>query len=251
MTSSVPTGSSRITIVNGTRCAIWVAIYKRSSLREDQPPVAWQVVPPPLRGKTALFVPQEVQVCARYSFEPEKPRRPVHQTRVLQVPHAPAGAGFVIENVSSPDRRACGAVPTRTAESPGWYQIRVVNRFLIGVSVHVRMDGRDLFPPPIVPPMAAWTEGLDSPFYVAVLPLRRAAGDLLPESEIALTETAVRVGESVRVQGGPVKGFKISRISADDSTEKAEIKKRKPAKKTASPRRGRGKARKAPASPDV
>jgi hypothetical protein len=212
MERATPVGRHRITIVNGTRSAIWVAVYKRSPLRTNQPPIAWQVVSPPPRGKTALFVPREVRVFARYSFEPENPRRPVYQTRSLLFPKASAGAGFVIESVSSPDRRTWGAVLNRLAESPGWGQIRVVNRFSIGVSIHVRMDERDIFPPPIVPPMAAWTEDLESPFYVAVLRLPREAGDLLPESEVARTEIAVRGGESVKVQGGPRKGFEISRM---------------------------------------
>lgn len=246
------TGRSQITIVNGTRSAIWVAIYKRSPLRTDEPPIAWQVVSPPPRGKTALFIPRELQVCARYSFEPENPRRPVYQTNVCRVSHAPAGAGFVIESVPSQDRRTWGAVLNRTVENPGWYQIRVVNRFSLGVSIHLRMEERAIFPPRIVPPMAASTEDLDSPFYIAVLPLPRAAGDLLPSSEIALTEIAVKVGESVKVQGGPRKGFKISRASEGDSTIDSEIKKRAPVKKPkpASPRRERGKTRKAAARPD-
>lgn len=252
MESSVLTGRPRVTIVNGTRSAIWVAIYKRSPLRTDEPPIAWQIVSPPPRGKTALFIPRELQVCARYSFEPENPWRPVHQTNVCRVPHAPAGAGFVIESVPSQDRRTWGAVLNRAAENPGWSQIRVVNRFSIGVSIHLRMEERAIFPPRIVPPMAVLTEDLDSLFYVAVLPLPRAAGDLLPISEIALTEIAVKVGESVRVQGGPRRGFKISRVSAGDSTRDPEpdikaIEQPKPAKKPASRRRTPRKTRKTPA----
>lgn len=212
MESSSLTGRPQITIVNGTRCAVWVAIYKRSSLSTSEPPIAWQVVSPPPRGNTAVFIPRDYQVCARYSFEPENSRRPVYQTNVLQVPHAPAGAGFVLESVSSPDRRTWGAVLTRTAESPGWYQVRVVNHFSIGISSHIKQEGRDIFPPRTVPPKAAWIEEMDSSFYVAVLPFPRAAGDLLLNSEISLTETVVKAGESVKIQREPLKGFKISRI---------------------------------------
>lgn len=285
MESSVPTGRPQVTIVNGTRSAIWVAIYKRSPLRVDQPPVAWQVVSPPPRGTTALFVPRKVQVCARYSFEPENPKRPVYQTRSLALPNAPAGASFVIEGMSSPDRRTWGAVLNRVVEPARWGQIRVVNHFSIGVSLHVRMDERDIFPPPIVLPTGAWTEDLNSPFYVAVLRLPRAAGDLLPQSEIALTEIAVRVGESVKVQGGPRKGFEISRIpegephldaeTADpvepevetlaqpprspkrkpkpkaQARPNTEIKKQEPARKPASRRREPRKAKKARTSPNL
>src|SRR6185369_907197 len=104
MGSAALIGRSRITIVNGTRQAVWVALYKRSPLHADGPPVAWQVVSPPPHGRTAVFIPRDYEVCARYSFAPENPGRPIYQTRTVQVPHAPAGAGFVIEGVSSPDR---------------------------------------------------------------------------------------------------------------------------------------------------
>jgi hypothetical protein len=239
MERSAPAGRPQITVVNGTRCPIWVAIYKRRSLLHgNEPPVAWQVASPPPRGKTSFFVPRDYQVCARYSFEPENSRRPVYQTNSLQVPHLSAGAGFLIESVTSLDRRTWGAVLTRTAESPGWYRIRIANRFSIGVSIHVRMEGREIFAPRIVPPMAALIEDLDSPFYMAVLPLPRADGDRLLDSEVALTEIAVRAGESVKVQGGPRKGFEISRRD-----EKQPVKERK--QEPASRRRERGKTRKA------
>lgn len=249
MASSISAGRPKITIVNGTRLAVWVAIYKRSPLRTNEPPVAWQVVCPPPRGKTTIFIPRDYQVCAHYSFEPENPRRPVHQTNVIQVPHAPAGAGFVIQGVSSQDRRTWGAVLTRGDKSPGWYQVRIVNHFTIGVWGHVRQDGRDIVSPRILPPMSAWTEDLDSPFYIAVLPFPRAAGDLLQDSELALTEIAVKAGESVKIQGGSFKGFKISKIPEGSSKTnkepkaqvrpkaKADTKKRATAKKPASRRK--------------
>lgn len=285
MESSTLAGGPRIMIVNGTRSVIWVAVYKRSPLRGNQPPIAWQVISPPPRGATALFIPRGVEVCARYSFEPENPRRPVYQTRSLPLRNTPAGAGFVIESVSSPDRRTWGAVLSRAAENPGWGQIRVLNRFSIGVTIHVSMDERDIFPPPIVPPTAGWIEDLDSPFHVAVLFVRRVAGDLLPLSEIALTETSVRAGEALRVLGGPRKGFEICRIpegeailrtEREDPVEpevethaqppraperkpkpepkaqarpKAEIRKQEPAKKPASRPRGPGKTKKARSNP--
>lgn len=211
MESAASPSRPPVTIVNGARRAVEVVVYKRSPLRPDQPPIAWQVVPLPPRGKTTIVLPREYQVCARYSFEPDNPRRPVHQTNVLKVPQAPAGAGFVVEGVS-PDRRIWGAVLTRTTETPGWYQIRVVNRFPIGVWGHLRQEGRDVVPPRILPPLATWTEDLSSPFYLAVLALPYSAGDLLQDSEIARTEIAVQAGENVKVQGGPRKGFEISRI---------------------------------------
>ncbi|HEX3553784.1 MAG TPA: hypothetical protein VIA62_11210 [Thermoanaerobaculia bacterium] len=184
----------------------------------------------------------------------------MNQTNVLQVPHAPAGAGFVIEGVSSPDRRAWGAVLTRVAESPGWYRIRVVNHFMIGVWSHVRQGGQDIFRPRLLPPMAALTEDLDSPFYLAVLPLPRVAGDLLQDSEIVMTEIVVKEGETVKIQGGPNKGFKLSKIPAGSSAPekkpkaqakpKVEIKVRevvkKASKEPARRRREREKTTKAP-----
>ncbi|HSK81020.1 MAG TPA: hypothetical protein VLQ45_31495 [Thermoanaerobaculia bacterium] len=218
MESSIFAGRPQITIVNSTRCAVWVAIYKRPLLHTNEPPVAWQVVSPPPRGNTAVFIPRDYQIYARYSFEPENPRRPVYQTNVLQVPPAPAGAGLVLEGVSSPDRRTWGAVLTRTTQSPGWHQVSVINRFSIAISGHVRQQGHDIFPPRMVPPMTAWTEKLDPGFYVAVLPLPHAAGDLLPDSEISSTETAVKSGESVRIHREPGKGFKISKITPETSS---------------------------------
>jgi hypothetical protein len=62
------------------------------------------------------------------------------------------------------------------------------------------------------------TEDLDSPFYIAVLPLPHAAGDLLPNAEIALTETMARAGETFRLQGGPCKGFKLLKCLDGSST---------------------------------
>lgn len=256
MTRSSSACSPQITILNGSRHAVWVAIYKRSALRTTEPPVAWEVVVSPPRGKTTVFIPQDYQVLARYSFRPENPRRPVHQTNVLQVPHAPAGAGFLIEGVASPDRRIWGAVLTRVADSPGGYQVRMINRFTVGVWAHVKQGGRDIVSPRILSPLSAWTEDLDSPFYIAVLSLPRSAGDLLLSSEVALTEIAVKVGESVRVQGGPHKGFRISKISAEDSgvdkepkaqanpKAKADTRKRAAVKKPTSRRRDHGATKK-------
>jgi hypothetical protein len=210
-------GRSQITIYNGTRCAVSVALFKRSPLHPDAPAIAWQVVSLPPRGRTAVLISRDFQVCARYSFEPENPRRPVYQTHTLQGLHAPAGAAVTIEGISTPDRRTWGAVLARTPEGPGWFRIRITNHFAIGVWAHLWQDEQDIFPPRILPPMATWTEDLSSTFYLAVLPLPHAVGDLLPESEIALTEIAVEVGEHVKIQGGPRKGFEIIRTSQGDA----------------------------------
>jgi hypothetical protein len=251
MENAIAGGRPQVTIVNGSRRAVWVALYKRSPLSIGEPPVAWQVVLAPPRGKTSIYTPRDYQVCARYSFEPENPWRPVYQTNALQVSHAPTGAGFVIESVPSQDRRICGAVLARATGGPGWNQIRVVNRFLIAVWSHVRQAGRDIFPPRILQPGAALIEDLSSPFCVAVLPSPRAAGDLLPDFEIAMTETVVNVGDSVRIQGGPFRGFKISRLDPPSPNKGRETPK-KQAKKVARSRRGGGasiKARKLPREP--
>jgi hypothetical protein len=225
MSNPASAGRSYVTIVNGTPCTVWVAVYKRSPLHASEPAVAWQVVSSPPRGKTAISIPQAYQVCARYSFEPENAKRPVYQTNTLPVPRAPAGVAVAVEGISTSDRRTWGAVLTRTAENLGCYQIRIVNRFAIGVWSHVRQDERDIFPPRILPPMATWTEDLSSTFYLAVLQLPSAVGDLLPESEIARTEIAVEVGEHVKIQGGPRKGFEIIKISEEEArlVEEPEI----------------------------
>jgi hypothetical protein len=95
--------------------------------------------------------------------------------------------------------------------------------------------------------LAVWVEDLSSPFYLAVLPLPREAGDLLQESEIALTEIAVEAGEHVDIQGGYRKGFTFSRIPEEDPTlvedseleagnQEMQVTKGKPPKKPARPK---------------
>jgi hypothetical protein len=195
-------GRPQLTIINGTRQAVWVAMYKRSTLRPDQPPVAWQVLSLPPKRRVDVSFPEEYQVCARYSFAPEKPLRPVHQTNVLTVNNVPAGSGFVVDGVSSQDRRSWAAVMNRTAKSPGWYEISIANLFPILVWSHVWQEGRDVFPPRPLPPRSVVVEDLRSPFYLAVLPLPPAVGDLLPNGELAPTEIAVEPGKSVKIQGG-------------------------------------------------
>lgn len=213
MVSQVSGGDGRITILNSTRSSIWVAVYCRSALRNDEAPIAWQVESVPSRATTAISAPRDYQIFARYCFKPEAPRQPVYQTNTRAVLRASAGAGFVIESISTPDRCTWGAVLIPAAQEPEWYRVRIVNRFPLGVWTHVRQGGRDVFSPRVLPPGSSGIEDLDSPLYVVVLALPRAAGDLLLNTEVAATEIVVEAGESVKVQGGPRKGFKISKLS--------------------------------------
>ncbi len=212
MDTTTPAGRAPVTLANGTRRAVCVVVYRRSALRPGEPPVVWLAASVAARGKVSFVLPRELEVFARYSFEPENPRRPVHQTNSLQVRQPQVGAGFEVQGLSSPDRRTWGAVLARSAESPGWFQLRVVNQFQVGVWAHVRQDGRDVFPPRVLPPLSTWLQDLDAPFRVAVLAEPRKPGDLLVSSANATTETAVTAGESLKIQGGPCRGFRVSRV---------------------------------------
>lgn len=196
----------RITIINETRRILWVAIYRRSPLRLKEPVVAWAVVSPPPRGRSAVPVPPDYQIFARYSFDPEDPLKPVYQTRTFQLKR-PAG-GFAIDAVSL-DRHTWGAVLNRMPEGPAWGRIRVVNRFGIGVWSHVQQDGRDVYPPRILTPGMAWTEDLSTPYLLAVVSAPVAPGERLPDEEISLSEVEIGRCGTAAVTGGPRKGYKI------------------------------------------
>jgi hypothetical protein len=197
---------SRITILNETRRIVWVAIYRRPPSRPGETAVAWAVAAAPPRGKSVIPVPGNYQIFARYSFEPEDPLKPVYQSRTLSL-KTPAG-GFAVDAISL-DRRTWGAVLNRLSDGPGWGRIRVVNRFGIGVWSHVQQDGRDIYPPRVLPPDMAWMEDLRSPFYLAVLRGPVQAGDRLLDEEITLSEVELDRGGTAAVRGGPRKGYEI------------------------------------------
>jgi hypothetical protein len=180
---------ARLAISNESDDLVRIAVYKRSPLRPGEPAIAWTILSLPPRGRTLCPVPRDIQLFARYSFFPERPSSPLHQTGTLRLRQA--DACFALEAVSA-DRRTWSAALTRiSGPAPGLGRVRIVNRLGLAAWSHIQQAGRDLFAPRILPPSAVRTEDLSSPFRLAVVGPHILEGAVLPDEEIRATEVVI------------------------------------------------------------
>jgi hypothetical protein len=196
-------------IANETDGVVHVALYKRSSLRPEEPAVAWAIVSPPPRGRAIFSIPREYRIFARYSFSPEDPWQPVYQTNALSLRQ---NSGSLSIREVSLGRSALGALLARNAQEAEPGELHIENDFALGVWCHIQLGEGDVHLPRLLSPRGVLIEALASPFFLAVVSPLARRGAPLAEHEICATEIELEAGggSAFTIHGTPTQGYRIT-----------------------------------------
>lgn len=203
---------SQITILNGTNELIRVAIYKKPTVTPLLSTVAWQIVAPPPGGRTLVPIPEDYQVFAEYSLDqtnpdPSSPTATVHSTNTVNF--LETTAYFQINSRTSQDKQSPGAVINQVFSGLQLNEVRVENKFALGVLSHIQKDGVDIFAPHVLWPGAVRIENVISDLYLAVVGQFVFQGSQLMDEEIQMTETPILEGGTALVTGSMWQGYSI------------------------------------------
>ncbi|HSK81022.1 MAG TPA: hypothetical protein VLQ45_31505 [Thermoanaerobaculia bacterium] len=203
---------SQITILNGTNELVRIAIYKKPVLQPTLQTIAWQIVAPPPGGQTVVPIPEDFQVYAEYSLDPNNPdptspTATVNQTNTVNFDETTAR--FQIQSVSSQDKRAAGAYINQVFNDLQLNEVRLENNFGVGVLSHIQKDNVDIYAPQVLWPGAVRIEDVRSTLYLAAVGQFVYQGSRLVDEEIQMTETAILEGGTALVTGSMWKGYSI------------------------------------------
>lgn len=204
---------SQITILNNTTELVRIAIYKKPVLQPTLETIAWQIIAPPPGGQTMVPIPEDYQVYAEYSLDPNNPdptspTATVNQTNVVSFDETTAR--FQLTSVSSQDKRASGAALTQGFSDLVLNEVRLENNFGLGVLSHIQKDHVDIFAPQVLWPGAVRIEDVRSTLYLAVVSQFVYQGSRLVDEEIQMTETPILEGGTALVTGSMWKGYSIA-----------------------------------------
>jgi hypothetical protein len=146
---------STLTIINQTPDLVRLAVYKKPVLQPTLDTIAWQIVAPPPGGSTSIPLPDDFQVFAEYSLDPNNPDPTAPDCTVYQTPTVPFGettGRFVVSSVLSQDRQASGAVINQSFVDLVLNEVRVENNFGIGILSHIQKAGQDVYAPQVIWP---------------------------------------------------------------------------------------------------
>ena len=206
---------SQITIFNSTENneLIRVAIYKKPTVTPLLSTVAWQIIAPPPGGQTVVPIPEDYQVYAQYSKDPNYPDITVPGVTVNQtntVNFLQTTARFQILPATSQDNMATGAYITQVFTGLQTNEVRLENSFSQGVLSHIQKDNVDIFAPQVLWPGAVRIENIISTLYLAVVGQFVFQGSQLLDEDIQLTETPIVAGGTAVVTGSMWKGYSIN-----------------------------------------
>ncbi len=199
---------SKITLINNTTETVRLALFKRPVLRPGLDVIAWKIVSPPPGGQAMVNIPENYGVMARYSGDPGNPSNLDTQTAV--VAFSETTASFSIDAIASQDRHASGAVITQRFDDLVLNEVRVTNRYPIGVEVSILFDGDPIYAPQVVWPGGLLVEDIRGGIYAAVVASFTGNGHRLVQAEYSQTQTEVREGGSLVVTGSMWKGYALS-----------------------------------------
>ncbi len=204
---------SQITLLNGTNELVRVAIYKKPSVQPTLATVAWQIVAPPPGGQTVVPIPETYQVYAEYSLDPNNPNplspsATVNQTNTVSF--LETTAAFQILSSSSQDNKAVGASVKQVFTDLVMNEVRLENKFAIGVLSHIQKDNVDIFAPQVLWPGAVRIENVLSTLYLAVVSQFVFQGTQLMDEEIQMTETPIVEGGTALITGSMWTGYSIT-----------------------------------------
>jgi hypothetical protein len=197
-----------VKLINRTNEMVRLALFKRPVLRPTLDAIAWKIVSPPPGGSVTVNIPDQFGVQARYSGNPGDPSNLDSQTPVL--PFAETTAAFSIDGVTSQDRHATGVVITQRFDDLTMNEVRVINRYGLGVEVSMLLDGDPIFAPQVVWPGGLFMEDIRGGIYVAVVALFTARGQRLVQAEYGLTQTELPVGGTLLVTGSMWTGYALT-----------------------------------------
>jgi len=204
---------SQITIRNQTSDMVRIAVYKKPAALPVQTAIAWQVVAPPPGGQTVVVVPEEYQVYAEYSPDPDNPD-PTSPTatvsRTNTVSFSETTARFQILSATSQDKQATGAYIQQELTNLMLNEVRLENNFALGVLSHIQKDGVDIFAPQVLWPGAVRIEDVRSDLYLAVVSQLVFQGSQLMNEETQMTETLILEGGTALVTGSMGKGYSVT-----------------------------------------
>jgi hypothetical protein len=210
--------SSSITILNQTdnNELVRVAIYKKPTVQPTLNTVAWQIIAPPPGGQTVVPIPEDYQVYAEYSMDPNNPdptlpSATVNQTNIESF--LQTTARFQILTATSQDTKATGAYVNQVFTNLVPNEVRVENSFTLGVLSHIQKDGVDIFAPQVLWPGAVRIENILSTLYLAVVGQFVFQGTQLLDEDIQMTEIPIVEGGTAVVTGSMWKGYSIATTS--------------------------------------
>lgn len=203
---------SQITIVNATNELVRIAIYKKPVLQPTLETIAWQIVAPPPGGQTVVPIPEDYQVYADYSLDPNNPD-PISPTATVDqtntVSFDTTTARFQILSVTSQDRQATGAFINQVFSDLQLNAVQLENNFSVGVLSHIQKDKVDIYAPQVLWPGAVRIEDVRSTLYLAAVGQFVYQGSRLVDEEIQMTETPILEGGTARVTGSMWEGYSI------------------------------------------
>lgn len=204
---------SQITLLNQTSELVRIAIYKKPVLVPTLETIAWQIVNPPPGGQTVVPVPEDFDVFAEYTGDPNNPDPSLPNATVYTtntVNFGETSARFIISSVKSQDTMATGAVISQTFNDLVLNEVRLENSYGLGVVSHIQKAGQDLYAPQVLWPGGVRIEDVRSTLYLAVVSQFVFLGSRLVDEEISITETPILEGSTAIVTGSMWKGYSIT-----------------------------------------
>lgn len=206
----------QITIVNHTdnNELVRVVIYKKPAAQPALNTIAWQIVaPPPGGGQTVVPIPEEYQVYAEYSLDPNNPDptspgATVSQTNIVSF--LQTTARFLVLSAASQDNKATGAYVQQVFTDLIANEVRLENNFNLGVLSHIQRDGVDIFAPQVIWPGHVRMENVLSTLYLAVVGQFVSQGSQIGYEDTQMTETPILEGGTAVVTGSMWKGYSIT-----------------------------------------
>lgn len=207
--------SSQITIHNNTDIdeLVRIAIYKKPTATPGHNAIAWQIVAPPPGGQTVVPIPEDYQVWAEYSQDPNNPDPTLPGATVSQtniVSFLQTTARFQIRSATSQDKKATGAYIAQMFNGLESNEVRLENNFGVGVLSHIQKDNVDIFAPQVIWPGEVRIESILSTLYLAVVSQFFYQGSQLVDEDLQMTETPILEGGTAVVTGSMWKGYSIS-----------------------------------------
>lgn len=198
---------AKITLINKTDEMVRLALFMAPVLNPNLATIAWKIVSPPPGGSTTVNIPPDFAVQARYAGDPSRPSE--LDTTTAAVAFAETTAAFSIDSITSEDRQITGAVIHQIFTDLVMNEVRVFNRYPIGVEVSILKGGDPIYPPQVVWPGALLMEDVRGSIFVAVVSQFTTKGQRLLQEEFSLTQAEVLDGGTLQVTGSQWTGYAL------------------------------------------
>lgn len=199
---------SNITLINGTRETVRLAVFQAPVHNPTAAAIAWQVVAPPPGRHQIVEIPSALRVLVRYSSDPDRPDRLDSEATASFVETT---ASFTIDGNAPYDGHGGGAVIKQTFTDLVLNEVRILNSFRTGVEVSILRGDNILYEPQVIWPGGVRLEDARARLHVALVSPFTETGQRLVPEEIHLTQIEVREGSRLIVTGSPWTGYSFAR----------------------------------------